>query len=435
MKNSKKDDISNNEDIPNIKTEESEEQNNNKENKNEIKENKNNDETNKNEKDNKKLKKEKAKKANKNEKTKKSNNDEINNEEPKKQMGFFNKVWWSITKIEKYPELASEGLWRAISYLFVLSVILSLVTSCRTISITKKEVKTGIESLSFDFTYKDGILNVESDDQPITVENEELGRIIIDTKTEDENKINEYKNSIENKQEAIVVLKDKVLIANLSYESGNIQNPTINVIEKKYTDLKDQYKLDINEFTKQELLDYLSSSKMNEVYWNYFLAMFAAGWLFIIVNLLAYVILISFFGYATVWMLKLKVKYSAVFSMTIYAITLSVIIDIFYQLLNIFVDFKIEIDTLTVLLTAIYLFAAIFMIKDDFNKKQGQLQKIKDEEKETKNEYKEKLAENPDKRENKENKESKKDEKEKNDNEDNNESKNKEDHPVEGSEA
>lgn len=395
MKNNKdKDDIIKNEDIPN----------------NEIEENE-------------KIEKNKMPKSVSNE-----------TKEQEKQMSFFKKVWWSITKIEKYPELAAEGFWKALSYLFILSIILSLATSCRTISITKKELKAGIESLSFDFTYKDGILNVESDEQPITVENDELGRIIIDTKAEDEKKINEYKTSIENKQEAIVVLKDKVLIANLNYESGNIQNPTINVLEKKYTDLKEKYKLEINEFNKQGLLDYLSSSKMNEVYWNYFFAMFVAGWLFIIVNLLAYVILISFFGYATVWILKLKVKYSAVFSMTIYAITLSVIIDIFYQLLNVFVNFKIEIDTLTVLLTAIYLFAAIFMMKDDFNKKQGQLQKIKDEEKESQKEYNERLAEDPDKKEKNENKKDGK-EKDKKDDEDKNESKNKEDNQVEGSEA
>ena len=40
-------------------------------------------------------------------------NDTIKNEENElriKQIGFFKKVWYSITKIEKYPEMAAQGV-------------------------------------------------------------------------------------------------------------------------------------------------------------------------------------------------------------------------------------------------------------------------------------------------------------------------------------
>ena len=42
--------------------------------------------------------------------------EKVENEEVKKQ-GFFKKVWYSITKIERYPEMAAQGLGRAFSYI------------------------------------------------------------------------------------------------------------------------------------------------------------------------------------------------------------------------------------------------------------------------------------------------------------------------------
>ena len=44
-----------------------------------------------------------------------------------KGMGFFKKVKYSIFNIEKYPELATEGVGKAISYIAKLVVILAIV--------------------------------------------------------------------------------------------------------------------------------------------------------------------------------------------------------------------------------------------------------------------------------------------------------------------
>ena len=38
---------------------------------------------------------------------------------------FFKKIWLSITKFERYPEMATEGVGRAISYLMKLMLIRS----------------------------------------------------------------------------------------------------------------------------------------------------------------------------------------------------------------------------------------------------------------------------------------------------------------------
>ena len=49
------------------------------------------------------------------------------NENGKK--GFFKKIWYSIDKIEKYPELSAEGFKSAIKYLAILIVILAFASA------------------------------------------------------------------------------------------------------------------------------------------------------------------------------------------------------------------------------------------------------------------------------------------------------------------
>ena len=53
-------------------------------------------------------------------------NEEENNNEIKK--GFLKKVWYSIEKIEKYSELSAEGFGRAIKYLSILIMLLSIIS-------------------------------------------------------------------------------------------------------------------------------------------------------------------------------------------------------------------------------------------------------------------------------------------------------------------
>ena len=113
---------------------------------------------------------------------------------------FFPKVWYSITKIEKYPEMATQGFGKAFSYMCKLVVILAIVLCIGTIYQTNSLIKQGIDYLEKDFpdfSYKDGILNVNSE-QKLEFSNVEsiADKIIIDTNTEDEEIINQYVQSI-----------------------------------------------------------------------------------------------------------------------------------------------------------------------------------------------------------------------------------------------
>ena len=77
------------------------------------------------------------------------------------------------------------------------------------------------------------------------------------------------------------------------------------------------------------------------------------------------------------FMLKMKMRYVAVFNMTIYALTLSTILNILYIFVNILFNFNIQyFSIMYVTVATIYLLAAIFILKTDLMKKQVEVMKI-----------------------------------------------------------
>ena len=113
-------------------------------------------------------------------------------EKKEKGLSFFTKLKNSIFKIEKYPEMAIEGFGKAVLYISKILIILAVVVSVWTLYKTNEFVQEGINYLQNDFpefSYNDGTLNVESENNTI-IENDKVGKIIIDTKTDSEEEIN-----------------------------------------------------------------------------------------------------------------------------------------------------------------------------------------------------------------------------------------------------
>ncbi len=308
---------------------------------------------------------------------KENKTEEVNNKEPKKNnddiefnMGFFKKVWYSIVKIEKYPNMSAQGVGKAINYLSKIVAILTIVVCLGILYQTHNLIDEGISYLqnSFpEFSYKEGILNVESE-EPIIISAEDsvVGKTIIDTNTEDENTINEYKNTIINEGEGILILKDKAIVKNASVAG---------TIEYLYTDTLDN--MGITEFNKQDVINYANSNQMATLYISVFLTIFIYAFVMYFLSTLSNAILLSFFGFFAAWFAKIKMRYVAVFNMSVYALTLSIILNILYIGVNIFIQFNMEyFQVMYVVVATIYLVAAIFILKSEFVKKQAELMKI-----------------------------------------------------------
>lgn len=318
------------------------------------------------------------------------NKDENNNKENNEiKKSFFKKVWYSIDKIEKYSELSAEGFGRAIKYLIVLVLTLSVISSIVTIYKTSLEVKNiaqYINEKSPELTYNEGILQVESQDV-IVDDSSNFGKVIIDTKTDSEEQINKYIDQVSDEENAIIILKDKLILKETGLQG------TANYDYKKVFE-----EMGITEFNKAQLVNYLTSSNMMSLYLNMFLVLFIYAFIIYLINTLFYIIIISIVGYVATIILKLKIRFVAVFNMGIYAITLPTILNMIYIIVNAFYRYTINyFEIMYVLVASIYMMAAIFILKLEFNKKQGEVQKIVEVEKEVKKEMEEKQKENKEK--------------------------------------
>ncbi len=310
----------------------------------------------------------------------KNNNQNVQETEIKK-IGFFKKVWYSITKLEKYSELSAHGLSKAIKYVAQLAIIMAIVSSIISVYGTKKlidDATTYISENAPDFEYKDEVLTINSEEEIID-ENTSFGKIILDIKTENEEDVKKYLEDISKSESSggILILKNKLIIRQSGIEDATYE----------YKQLFEQ--LGISEFNKQDLIDYLKNDKMYGIYVNLFAVLALYAVIIYFINTILNVFIISVFGYIATLITKLKIRYVAVFNMAVYSITLSTILNIIYMIINAIFKFKINyFDLMYVLVSSIYMIAAIFILKTDFTKKQEVIQKIVEVQKQVHDELK-----------------------------------------------
>ena len=285
-----------------------------------------------------------------------------------KGMGFFKKVKYSIVNIEKYPEMATEGIGKALSYMAKLIVILAIILSVWTLYQTYQMINEGtnyLENQFPDFSYSDGTLTIDTEDSMI-IENEEFGKIIVDTNTDSEEIINQYLNQINEYGMGALILKNRVVLTNITM-----------IGEVSYNYQESFNSINLTSFNKQDVINYVQNGQINALYFSIFMSLFIYSLAMYFINTLWYAIIIGIVGYFTMWLLKMKMRYVAVFNMAIYALTLSTILNILYLIINIVFNFTIEyFSIMYVTVATIYLIAAIFILKTDLMKKQAEVMKI-----------------------------------------------------------
>ena len=320
------------------------------------------------------------------------NNNAEQTEKVKKE-GFFKKVWNSITKIEKYPEMAAQGLGKAFSYICKVVAILAIVVCLGMMYQAYQMVQEGVQYLQNEFpefSYKDGILTIQSE-EPITIsaENSYVGEVIIDTKTEDEKTINQYVTQVEDYGDGIIILKDQVKVKNAA---------VMGTINYEYKEILGQ--MGITEFQKQDVINYMNSSQMINFYISIFITIFVYTFAMYLLTTLSNAVFLAVFGYLTTWITKIRMRFVAVFNMAVYSLTLSTILNMMYIAINIFVPFTMEyFQVMYVTVAAIYLIAAIFLLKSEYIKRQMELMKIAEAQEIVRKELEEKEQEEKEKRE------------------------------------
>lgn len=220
-----------------------------------------------------------------------------NNEQRKQEymnLNFFKLIWYSITKFEKYPEMAALGVKKAVIYFTKIMVIFSIV-------------------FTVFYAY------------------------------------------------------------NINHSGGEETAVSTKVINQ----LLDNYEYEDDQ--RELLMNTLTENMGNSI----FVVLFISAFVSIYLSTLLDVFTLSIFGLLTCIVAKIKIKYKAVFNMSIYAITLSIILRMIYSGITILTEFRIKyFDIMYTAISYIILAAAIFMIKSDVIKQQLQLMKIIEEGKE-----------------------------------------------------
>lgn len=295
-------------------------------------------------------------------------------------INFFKKVWYSITKFEQYPEMAMEGLKRAIKYLITLTAIVSVFVMIGSLI----QVKNMIQGLSQyidenvpEFSYLDGNLSMETEESIIIEEtqNAVIDKMIINTSIEN----NEEKDQLEKENidfgTTVILFNDKIVL-NVKSENDEVvkQEYTYNEFITSYTGQE------VKSFNKAEFVQYLTSDKMSTFYQTYAISIF--GYLLIVNILIALLdsLEIAILGWITTTIARIRMRFVAIYNMAVYSLTLPMILNILYIVINYFTDFTItyfQVGYITI--AYIYLAATIFILKDDFIRKIQEVEKIKNE--------------------------------------------------------
>ena len=353
----------------------------------------------------------------------------------KEKLSFLKKVRISIFDFDGYQELAAEKISRTIGYIVLLILIFSIIISITytfqfnglignireyinneiseikyenyELSVipnnlenaTEQEQGDNEKEINNDNNEQDPVSeqdtnNEQNTDNEQTIDNEQKvmkidsnelipAKIIINTETTDEEEIQANINEISSSQNGILILKDRIIIKN---------EFSTNLAEYTYKTISEQY--NINKIDKTEILNMLSGQAINRVLTIFFITVLLYMFIIYVSTMLIDILLLVVLAYIVTRISGLKLKYSAIYNMASYSLTLPVILNIIYFVVNRLTGFTIEyFQIMYTALASIYIITAILMIKSDVIKKQIELNKIIEEQEKVKQELKRKEEE------------------------------------------
>ncbi|MGN1301292.1 MAG: DUF1189 family protein [Clostridia bacterium] len=267
-------------------------------------------------------------------------------------INFFKKIYFSICKIKKYGDLLKEGLKRSAYYIMDLILICSIIYSA-ILTLQMKKNANGLQEYleqNFpDLTYQENTLTSEAEKRVVLddklVKVNFGGQLIIDTVTDYEALIDEYK---ETGEPTILLTANKYVTIN---SQGNVATYDYSEIIKQNTE---EEQTTIGK-------EYFVSLLSNISYSYYFFGYFIGSIIGTSIVIFAYNFIISGVIFVFCKIKKVKVKFEEIYSMGLYAHTISVL---GYFIIN-FVPSSVVayIQLLTLLVPIGYLAYAVYINK------------------------------------------------------------------------
>ena len=333
----------------------------------------------------------------------------------KEKLSFLKKVRISIFDFDGYQELAAEKISRTIGYIVLLILIFAIIISLTytfqfnaLIGNVREYINNEISEIKYENyelsiipnekqvssenqvqgNQEDEVNNepaIEDEQKVMKIDSNELipAKIIINTETTAEEEIQANINEISSSQNGILILKDRIIIKN---------EFSTNLAEYTYKTISEQY--NINKIDKTEILNMLSGQAINRVLTIFFITVLLYMFIIYVSTMLIDILLLVVLTYIVARISGLRLKYSAIYNIASYSLTLPVILNMIYFVVNRLTGFTIQyFQIMYTALASIYIITAILMIKSDVIKKQIELNKIIEEQEKVKQELKRKEEE------------------------------------------
>ena len=300
-----------------------------------------------------------------------------------KKMSFFKEMLMSIKDFEKYDVFLKENIGQAFLYLAKIMLIYSLIVTILSVysfATNLKSVADKFENQVMNLDYKDGTLIVNDNEKvEISELRPEVGKILINTADITDEEIDEAKNEIQNQGNGVLVLKNKLIILNSRLSSAQ---------EVEYKTLFENYKIDT--LNKDIIVDYYNQNNVS-ILISIALMMFVYTFIIYTFNVLIDCLALAILAFLTGKIAKVGLSFVASLNISIHAITLPLLLNMIYILVNFFTGFTIKyFQIMYTAIAYIYVITAILMLKSDLIKG---LQKIKDVEEQVKEELKQREEE------------------------------------------
>lgn len=300
-----------------------------------------------------------------------------------KNNSFFKELFASIKDFDKYQDFAIHEVSKEIIYILKLIAIFALIISLAftfKIHIEKNKLVKYIDENISDIKFENEKLSVNNDEK-IVLENVDLVdmTIFIETRQLSEEEIKIYEEKINEYSNAIIFLNDKMIV------KTEIDNEHTDFL---YSDIVKQY--DINSFNKQDLLNAVNGKEIITFYIMFFGIFYFYMFIIYFITIVIYAIMLALLGRITSMLLRIPMQYKATFNMALHALTLPIILNIIYIIVNLFTGFTIKyFQVMYSTISYIYIVTAILIIKSDFIKRGQELSKIIEEQQKIRQEYKE----------------------------------------------
>jgi len=294
-------------------------------------------------------------------------------------ISFLKRVKNAIFGLENYGIFVTESFLTALKYFFLLILFVTLVATLAQTYYFNKLVSKGYEYLANelpDFVFEDGVMKFEKN---VEAYDNEFDFYLFANTDEflEEKTIREYKAKSYDGRNGLIILKDKLIYINRQSEA-----------EYKYSDLVKVYEAPITD--RQGLIEEYEQAGLASICLAFFTAVMLGTYVSNLVIIFLDLILVAVFGYIVTKFCRVKVKMSAIFSIAVYSLTLSIILSGIYTVTSIFTDFVISYFNVMYLLIAyVYVIASILMIKSDLIKYNQELAVIAEVQKKVKEELKE----------------------------------------------